>query len=255
MSTIITKDEYSVSKVPPGSTKTASYTKSKEPKGKVSCEDSEDQVTIFEKPFLTTKNDSERKSRVSRGEKSKIVSKDNHSILKVPSANPCATGPNASTAEAEEEVHVEKAAKSNGTLLKSCLKPSGRKKPSCSVTWADEKVDGIGFGNLFEVRGMENKKFPETLGGTDVGDDEKMLWFESAEACAIALSQAAEAVASGESDATDAGIFLYALKFVLLKLIFYLDGLTELLTFFFSRVLSHSISSVQSWNYYIATAK
>jgi hypothetical protein len=217
MSTIITKDEYSVSKVPPGSTKAASYTKSKEPKGRVSCEDSEDQVTIFEKPSVTTKNNSERKSRVSRGEKSKIVSKDNHSILEVSSANPCASGPNASTAEAEEEVHVEKAAKSNGTLLKSCLKPSGRKKPSCSVTWADEKVDGIGFGNLFEVRDMENKTFPETLGGTDVGDDEKMLWFESAEACALALSQAAEAVASGESDATDAGIFLYALKFVLLN--------------------------------------
>lgn len=218
MSTIITKDEYSVSKVPPGSTKTASHTKSKEPKGKVSCEDSEDQVTIFEKPSVPTKNDSQRKSRGSRGEKSKIVGKDNHSILEVPSAsNPCPTGPNASTAEAEEEAHVEKAAKSNGTLLKSCLKPSGRKKPSCTVTWADEKVDGIGFGNLFEVRNMENKKFPEKLGGTGVGDDEEMLWFVSAEACAKALSQAAEAVASGESDATDAGILLYALKFVLLN--------------------------------------
>lgn len=217
MSTIITKDEYGVSKVPPGSTKTTSYTKPKEPKGKVSCEDSEDQVTIFEKPSVPTKNDSKRKSRGSRGEKSEIVSKDNHSILKVPSAsNPCTTGPNVSTAEAEEEAHVEKAAKSNGTILKSCLKPSGRKKPSCSVTWADEKVDGTGGGNLCEVRDMENKKeVPEKLGGTDVGDDDEMLWFVSAEACAIALSQAAEAVASGESDATDAGILLYAFKFVL----------------------------------------
>ncbi|XP_062166617.1 putative RNA polymerase II subunit B1 CTD phosphatase RPAP2 homolog isoform X2 [Alnus glutinosa] len=201
---IITKDEYSVSKVPPGSTKTTSYTKSKEPKGKVSYEDSEDQVTIFEKPSVPTKNDSERKSRGSRGEKNKIVSKDNHSILEVPSAsNPCAIGPNVSTAEAEEEAHVEKLAKSNGTILKSCLKPSGRMKRSCSVTWADEKVNGTGSGNLCDIRDVENKIAPKKLGGTDLGDDE-MLWFVSAEACAKALSQAAEAVASEESDATDA---------------------------------------------------
>jgi len=200
---IITKDEYSVSKVPPGSTKTTSSTKSKEPKGKVSYEDSEDQVTIFEKPSVPTKNDSERKSRGSRGEKNKIVSKDNHSILEVPSAsNPCTIGPNVSTAEAEEEAHVEKLAKSNGTILKSCLKPSGRMKRSCSVTWADEKVDGTGSGNLCDVRDMENLC-------------DEMLWFVSAEACAKALSQAAEAVASEESDATDAGILLYAFKFAL----------------------------------------
>lgn len=202
-STIITKDEYSVSKEPPGSMKTASNSKSKKAKGR--AKDSEDQMTIFEKPSVVRKNDSERNSSGLKREKSKMVSKDNHSILEVPSASSPSTGSAGYTAEAEKKANVEKAAKSNGTVHKSSLQASGRKKSNRSVTWADEKIDGSGGGNLCEVRDVENRKdVPERSGGTDVEDENEKVRFASAEACAIALNQAAEAVASGESDATDA---------------------------------------------------
>ncbi|KAL3620690.1 hypothetical protein CASFOL_035602 [Castilleja foliolosa] len=71
---------------------------------------------------------------------------------------------------------------------KSSLKTLGSKKAICSVTWADEKNDGEG----------QNPKAEDE----EVGEESNR--FASAEACALALSQAAEAVASGKSEASDA---------------------------------------------------
>ncbi|XP_030926052.1 putative RNA polymerase II subunit B1 CTD phosphatase RPAP2 homolog isoform X2 [Quercus lobata] len=205
MSSIITEDEYSVSKMPSGSTETASNTKFKEPKEKMSYMDLDGQLSTLENPPALAKNGSEWKSSGSIGEKSKIIKKDDPGIQEVPSAsNPCQTSFNSSTAEAEEEVQAEKVAKSSKIIIKSSLKPSGAKKLSRSVTWADEKVDGTGSGNLCEFSDGENKESHEMLGSTDVGDNDDMLRFASAEAVAMALSEAAEAVASGEFDVTDA---------------------------------------------------
>lgn len=207
MSTIITEDEYSVSKMPSGSTETASNTKFKEPKEKMSYMDLDGQLSTLENPPALAKNGSEWKSSRSIGEKSKIIKKDDPSMQEVPSAsNPCQTSFNSSTAEAEEEAQAEKAAKSSKIMIKSSLKPSGTKKLSRSVTWADEKGDGTGSGNLCEFSDGENKESHEILGSTDVGDNDEVLRFASAEAVAMALSEAAEAVASGEFDVTDAGI-------------------------------------------------
>ncbi|PIA60892.1 hypothetical protein AQUCO_00300423v1 [Aquilegia coerulea] len=47
-------------------------------------------------------------------------------------------------------------------------------------------------------------KSAETSGSLNVEDDIGSIRLESAEACALALSQAAEAVASGEVDVTNA---------------------------------------------------
>ncbi|KAI9126836.1 hypothetical protein K1719_002432 [Acacia pycnantha] len=74
---------------------------------------------------------------------------------------------NLNAANAEEKL-VEKETRLSKSKLKSSLKTSGEKKLSRSVTWADKKTDSSG------------------------------------KACAIALSQASEVVASGGSDATEA---------------------------------------------------
>ncbi|EYU19406.1 hypothetical protein ABFS82_02G087600 [Erythranthe guttata] len=90
------------------------------------------------------------------------------------------------------------------TLLKSSLKTLDSKKETRSVTWADEKSDGDGK-SISECREIGDNKgavvMPH-LTDEDVGDESYR--FTSAEACARALSQASEAVASGKTDASDA---------------------------------------------------
>lgn len=238
MSTIITSDEYSVSKIPPSVGEPDFETKFKESKGKVGL----------------NKNDSVKKSRQSKGGKNKNVKKDDVCIREVPSTSDGSqTVLNGSTKEEKEEFIVEKAEQSSEALLRSSLKPSGTKKLNRSVTWADEMIDSTGSRNLCEVREMEqimeysdafssmhqrsvenkagcsNTWFDEkidstksknicevrevqdadVLGSLDLQENEIL---ESAEACAMALSQAAEAVASGESDVSGAGMSLYGLS-------------------------------------------
>lgn len=81
------------------------------------------------------------------------------------------------------------------TVTKSCLKVSGSKKISHSVTWADQSD---GRGDLCEVRSNDIKS------STDTEDVNSASRLALAEACAKALSQAAEAVSSGDLDASDA---------------------------------------------------
>ncbi|KAK6159790.1 hypothetical protein DH2020_003171 [Rehmannia glutinosa] len=76
---------------------------------------------------------------------------------------------------------VKELQESTAGALKSSLKTSVLKKATRSVTWADEKTDDEEVG-------------------------EESYRFASAEACAMALTQAAEEVASGKSEASDAGM-------------------------------------------------
>ncbi|KAJ4842332.1 hypothetical protein Tsubulata_034922 [Turnera subulata] len=192
MSTIITQDEYSISKTSSAGTSSAKdlpeNNNTKRVKGKTSA---------------GTKGDSSKKLRKVKSETSKTPRK-NEPITQDKPVNSCQTSSNVNNAEAEEKPQAVKAPELSESMPKSKLKPSGSKKSGRSVTWADEKVDSTGCKNLCEFKEIEsteeNRKTPHSV---DPEGDFNMI-FESAEACAAALSQAAEAVASGELDATDA---------------------------------------------------
>ncbi|CAH9050534.1 unnamed protein product [Cuscuta epithymum] len=84
------------------------------------------------------------------------------------------------------------------TTLKSSLKPSCAKKDTHSVSWADMKTDLNGRSSL-------------TDSTTRMERDENLYPLASAEACAAALSKAAEAVVSGcdvSSAISEAGIVI-----------------------------------------------
>ncbi|CAK7324199.1 unnamed protein product [Dovyalis caffra] len=194
---IITQDEYSISKSPSGLTGTSSNAKIQKQKEKVSQKSSKDQSSA------TRKVDSRKTSRKVKADKNKGAIKDELSSQDLSSpSNSCQTSSITITAEAEEKSESDKVAKPGESTLKPSLKTSGAKKFTGSVTWADEKVDSSGSRDLCEVREMEDRKAgPEIV---DNMDDGNILNFKSAEACAIALSQAAEAVASGDADASNA---------------------------------------------------
>ncbi|XVF20338.1 hypothetical protein REPUB_Repub11eG0189600 [Reevesia pubescens] len=185
-SEIIMNDEYTVSKKPSGSRQSCSGSKLKEVEDKRICKDFEEKCVIL-------------------GSSSALREKDS-SIVELPSTkNVNRTDLDTSRAEAERETHTDKAAASSETVLKSSLKSAGAKKLNRSVTWADnKKVDNACNGNLCEVKEMDTQKGDSVIcGSAEDGDDDNMLRFVSAEACAMALSKAAEAVASGDSDVTD----------------------------------------------------
>ncbi|KAF3593061.1 hypothetical protein DY000_02025958 [Brassica cretica] len=94
---------------------------------------------------------------------------------------------------------------SSKTVTKSCLKFSGPKKLSRSVTWADQND---AHGDLCEVR--SNDREPGLyLTSTRTEDVNSVSHLALAEAYATALSHAAEAVSSGDLDAASkAGIVL-----------------------------------------------
>lgn len=258
MSTIIANDEYSVSKMRPGSAEIGVDTILGEPTRNISCRDAENQFTVLDTLSISKRNDSKRKPRKLKGECSKLVSNSELGDKKLSSTStPRQTSSLPSIGQAEEEPsQVEKAEKSNEATLKPSLKPSGTRKLSRSVTWADEKTDSAGIRNLCEVREIEDvkegpdivvsmgkmslepseakevshsvtldrerieskgtknlstsremadtKEVPNISGSEDMEDEGDMLRFASAEACAVALGEASEAVASGESEIADA---------------------------------------------------
>ncbi|EOY34547.1 F2P16.20-like protein isoform 3, partial [Theobroma cacao] len=186
-SEIIMNDEYTISKMPSGSKQSCFDSNLKEVEEKGICKDSEDKCVIS-------------------GSSSALREKDS-SIVELPSTkNVYQSGLDTSSAEAEKETHADKAVTSSETVLKSSLKSAGAKKLNRFVTWADKKkADNAGNGNLCEVKEMETMKGDSEISGSaEDGGDDNMLRFVSAEACAMALSKAAEAVASGDSDVTDA---------------------------------------------------
>ncbi|XP_039128060.1 putative RNA polymerase II subunit B1 CTD phosphatase RPAP2 homolog [Dioscorea cayenensis subsp. rotundata] len=97
--------------------------------------------------------------------------------------------------ELEERLHLEKETVSNGAVLKSSLK-SGGSKDGKTVTWADETYKAP------EKKDADHGGSSNAQVSHDDADEDLRL--ASAEACAAALIRAAETVASGTSDATDA---------------------------------------------------
>ncbi|CAI9108752.1 OLC1v1008432C1 [Oldenlandia corymbosa var. corymbosa] len=139
------------------------------------------------------------------------------------SSDSARNAPDLNFSEATSEIQDEKALWSNQTLLRSSLKSSNRKKETRSVTWADEKTDGNSNKSLCGFREPEDKTDGNgqkilcnlnksedkndtsgILNTVEVKGDEDPDRLLSAEACARALTEAAEPVASGASDISDA---------------------------------------------------
>ncbi|XP_022730560.1 putative RNA polymerase II subunit B1 CTD phosphatase RPAP2 homolog isoform X2 [Durio zibethinus] len=186
-SEIIMNDEYTISKMPSESRQSCSGLKLKEVEGKGICKDFEEKCVIS-------------------GSSSALREKDS-CIVELPSTkNVYQNGLDTCSAETEKEIHAAKAATSSETVLRSSLKSAGAKKLNHSVTWADSKeVYNARNGNLCEVKEMDTLKGDsEICGRAEDGSDDNMFRFVSAEACAMALSKAPEAVAYRDSDASDA---------------------------------------------------
>lgn len=193
-STIITQDEYSISK-------TASLVKAKEPKGKMSSEDVNCESKPMQKPAASLANIQETRSKKFDKYKNVTATYDKVNVLE-DTASPSQND----TTKAVKKLHLGKESAACATVLKSSLKASDSKKPARSVTWADEKTDVDGQ-NLHECRELKDEKGALVTPHSEVEEvGEESYRFASAEACARALSQAAEAVASGKSDVSDAGM-------------------------------------------------
>lgn len=204
---IITQDEYNISKMSSGPVTTVSNAKSKELKGKGSPENLENQFTILDITPAPIQIDSKCKLKETKEEESSI------SGISESSSYPPQNSPKINADEAKEEFHAVKANHFSAAVPKPSLKSAGAKKPHRSVTWADKRTDGAYNKNLCEVRELENaEEYADKFSFPDTGDDVNSVRFASAEACVVALSQAAEAVASGESDASvavsEAGVII-----------------------------------------------
>ncbi|KAF3644726.1 putative RNA polymerase II subunit B1 CTD phosphatase RPAP2 [Capsicum chacoense] len=205
-STIITQDEYSISKFA-APVNNVSSEKFKEPQTKTRYKVKDDDVSILgkqvdalqlhsaEETEKTDKNDSCFKvDKFNSGEVSSGPSR--HDVT-----NKCVEVLNMSDAEGKYALDGAR----DKQLLKSSLKSSNSKKMARSVTWADENIDD-GTGKKTEssskISEYENQACGES-GSIDMEEDNASYRFGSAEACAEALTLAAEAVASG-SDVSDA---------------------------------------------------
>lgn len=209
-STIITQDEYSISKLPVNSVGEVSATTMKESKGKKVHDNDAQSCHIV----IETSSAKLRTSKINQSElkgKSYDITEDEYSSQKVPfPSEVCQSGSLSHATGAEGPVNDGISdGRSTETKLKPSLKSTGSKKVNRSVTWADEKVSAADGGNLCKIREMVDKiEPPLTSGIENAQDDENLMRFSSAEACAMALSQAAEAAASGESDVFDSGWYL-----------------------------------------------
>ncbi|KAK2977189.1 hypothetical protein RJ640_008814 [Escallonia rubra] len=200
MSTITTNDEYSISKIPSASPKAVSNTKVREPKQKSSHKEMVDQFSRLEMPSASATLSSETKFDNLNEEKSVILMNGQLSTSEVSSA-PCQRDANIDDIEAESDFHADKVTQSNASVLKPSLKSLDSKKGTRSISWIDDRPDSTDNRDLCEFQAMENNgEAVEGSGRTETGDDNNSFRFASAEACAMALSQASEAVASGESE-------------------------------------------------------
>lgn len=194
VSSIITEEEYTVSKLPPSSTGAASSSKLKESKGESRALDSRDQPAQVHKIV-------DKKSNQSKRESKSICPEDVPSTSKT-----CQDGSVKPVSESGDTLNVGKIdGKLGANGLKSSLKSASTKKAR-SVTWADEKEVNSRNRNLCDIREVEDTEGSSaTSDSAGFEDEEDLLRFSSAEACAMALNQAAGAVASGNYDVSDAG--------------------------------------------------
>ncbi|KAI3986242.1 hypothetical protein MKX01_014366 [Papaver californicum] len=118
------------------------------------------------------------------------------------------SGSDMNVTDLEEELCAGIDALLQETTSKSSLKSSGSKKLTRNVTWADEKETDNGnesHSNLCDIQEMgDSQGSAESSGSQIVEDMNSSVRLASAEACANALQQAAEVVACGESDASNA---------------------------------------------------
>ncbi|XP_010271590.1 PREDICTED: putative RNA polymerase II subunit B1 CTD phosphatase RPAP2 homolog [Nelumbo nucifera] len=197
-STIIIGDQFKIPKAPAASN---GYEQNlgKSKSGESSCVP-EEWLSILNPSPAPEKSGSGITVKESEGEISGNVLKD-HGI-----PGKTLSGQNVSDTSGQEtkiKLDVGKTIQSGETALKSSIKPPGAKKLTRNVTWADERESGkVGNDNLVKI--AETQETAVRSDGSNVEDEDCTLCFASAEACAIALSQAAEAVASGESDVFDA---------------------------------------------------
>lgn len=180
-STIITQDEYSVSKAAPS-------VKAKESRGKLSAKS----VNCESKPM--------QNPAASVTDKNEVQPKKSDSSMGSTRADDNVNAPEDTSSACQSD--DTRAA----TVLRSSIKTSDSKK---SVRWADEKTDFDGQ-NLEEYQEFKEEKAALVTPHSAVEElgEEESYRFSSAEACAEALSRAAEAVASGKSDTSDAGMKL-----------------------------------------------
>ncbi|OVA13023.1 Protein of unknown function DUF408 [Macleaya cordata] len=163
-----------------------------------------DQFNILEVSSAPVQNGSETILEESKGEVSNSVVEGRFKIPEM-SSGASENGSDRSVKESNEEVCVGKTTQLTETALKSSLKSSDAKKLTRNVTWADEENDTASHGNLCDVQEMgDTRGSAESSCSSNVVDDESSLRFASAVACAIALKQAAECAACGESDVIDA---------------------------------------------------
>ncbi|KAL3515895.1 hypothetical protein ACH5RR_022797 [Cinchona calisaya] len=212
-STLIIQDECSISKSP-DPTKSIGQRTDKQ-KGKVKHKDIKDQSTKSEGQVASVGQKVEKKGKKSDKAQRRTVVNDNLGdlsndmqeklIISDSFSGPGQNDLNKNTSEAASELQAEKASSSIDNVLKSSLKSTMGKRGTRSVTWADEKTDGNSSKSLCEFRESEDKKDTISRPKTAAMEvDEDSYRFASAEACARALNEAAEAVASGDSDTSDA---------------------------------------------------
>ncbi|KAK9692121.1 hypothetical protein RND81_09G242200 [Saponaria officinalis] len=201
MSTIITEDEYSVSKSSQSQAISNPDQVAHEFSGKLSLVDSEKQSVHSQDSEGREKNFSHTSlksvvngSGSAESEKARLANVSvHHSESNASSSSGCIKD----DSRAEHVIHSSKA------TAKSSIRTSGSKRAARSVSWADEKSNGDVSGNLCEFSESKDTGGPSTLSSKEMKDEDSRR-FASAEACATALSQAAEAVASGQFNATDA---------------------------------------------------
>ncbi|XP_058082036.1 putative RNA polymerase II subunit B1 CTD phosphatase RPAP2 homolog [Magnolia sinica] len=197
-STIIVEDQPGTPKASPASKKKSSNRRVKNSQGEVSVEKiAVSNETLLKSPLKSSGG----MPLTGTGFTSTTIVEDQSGTLKSSPASKESIF-DTTVKKSQGEVSIEKTGDSNKTQLKSALKSSGAKSLNCSVTWADENVGG---GDLCDIQEIEDKSASlGSSGVSDVEDVKSSLRFASAEACAIALSEASEAVASGESDVLDA---------------------------------------------------
>ncbi|XP_009771014.1 putative RNA polymerase II subunit B1 CTD phosphatase RPAP2 homolog isoform X1 [Nicotiana tabacum] len=205
-STIITQDGYSISKLP-APVNAVSSKKVKEAQTRTSYEVRDVDVSILGKQVDALQlHSGEETEKTDSNNRSYKVDKFNTGEV---SSGPCQHDVKNKSLEvlnmsdAGREYASDDAREKQS--LRSSLKSSKYKKMARSVTWADENVDN-GTGKLTESSSEISEKGDQAnreSGPTNMEEDDDSYRFESAEACAAALKQAAEAVASG-SDVPDA---------------------------------------------------
>lgn len=188
-SVIITQDEYSISK-------SVSPAKAEGAKGKVSSTDVNRRGKTVQKPPDNLAKVPETETKQSNKHENLATTDAAHGVLED------VAGPSQNSATKDEnQLQLGKQSAAGPPSLKSSLKTSVSKKGICSVTWADKMTDDDGQ-NHRKAKGTTGAS--TSLSVEKEVSEEESYRFASAEACARALSEAAEAVASGKSDVSEA---------------------------------------------------